>query len=50
MNKLKVGVAGTGHLGKAHISNYKEIELAEMLIRKKVKILLRNTKPGLLIH
>ena len=31
MKKLRVGVAGAGHLGKAHISNYKEIELTELV-------------------
>ncbi len=31
MKKLRVGVIGVGHLGKAHIANFKEIKLAELV-------------------
>jgi predicted dehydrogenase len=31
MNKIRVGVVGTGHLGKLHASLYREIEQAELV-------------------
>lgn len=31
MKKLRVGVIGVGHLGKAHIANFKKIKLAELV-------------------